>query len=191
MTLKGNDLDALRTSQLRKLISEVEGRGTVEGPGERALQREERRQARVFLLPFIRWAVFGVVCLGVGFWSGQQHALLRWQEGTPPRGQLMAAEGWRGDGTGVFYRWCRGEGCHAPRLYGGGVIQMFEVACVDRPCGDLEMRFNVLNAKGEVIDAIALREQALRGETRRFLVESPRPEAVSLELSAFVARARV
>ncbi len=36
-----------------------------------------------------------------------------------------------------------------------------------------------------------MREQALRGETRRFLVEPSSPEAVSLELSAFVARARV
>jgi hypothetical protein len=104
--------------------------------------------------------------------------------------QLLSAQGWRHDGTGVFYRWCQ-ESCHAPQLYGGGVIKAFDVKCVDRPCGDIRMRFDVLNAKGEVIDQLVFNEVGLQGETRRFLIESQKLEAASLELSEFSARAKV
>ncbi|WP_398331437.1 hypothetical protein [Vulcanococcus sp.] len=104
--------------------------------------------------------------------------------------QLLSAQGWRHDGTGVFYRWCQ-ESCHAPQLYGGGVIKAFDVKCVDRPCGDITMRFDVLNAKGEVIDQLVFNEAGLQGETRRFLIESQKPEAASMELSEFSARAKV
>ncbi len=104
--------------------------------------------------------------------------------------QLLSAQGWRHDGTGVFYRWCQ-ESCHEPQLYGGGVIKAFDVKCVDRPCGDITMRFDVLNVKGELIDQLAFKEAGLQGETRRFLIESQKPEAASLELSEFSARAKV
>jgi hypothetical protein len=53
------------------------------------------------------------------------------------------------------------------------------------------MRFNVLNAKGEVLDLITLQKDGLQGETRRFLIESQHPDAASLELSDFSARAKV
>ncbi|MFM7312981.1 MAG: hypothetical protein ACKO0M_07415 [Cyanobium sp.] len=53
------------------------------------------------------------------------------------------------------------------------------------------MSFNVLYSKGEVVDKLMMHEKGLQGETRRFFVESQSVEAVSLELSAFSARARI
>jgi hypothetical protein len=138
----------------------------------------------------VRFACFGLLCLGLGFWAGAEHARLRWSGRQPSEREVLVAQGWRQDGTGVFYRWCQ-ESCHVPRLYGGGVIKAFDVKCVDRPCGDIQMAFNVLDAKGAVIDQLTLSERGLRGETRRFLVESQRSEAASVELREFSARARV
>jgi hypothetical protein len=102
---------------------------------------------------------------------------------------IAAEQGWRAEGSGVFYRWCREE-CHAPRLYGGGVSQVFEVHCANRPCGEIIMRFNVLNRQSQPIGKILLEENGLQGEFRRFIIESQDPEAVSIELSEFKALAR-
>ena len=131
------------------------------------------------------------MCLGLGFWVGQSTARIAQSQSSLSRDQVIAAEqGWRAEGSGVFYRWCREE-CHAPRLYGGGVSQVFEVHCADRPCGEILMRFNVLNAKGQFLHKIDLSESGLQGELRRFIVESQHQAAVSIELSEFNARARI
>ncbi|MCT0224297.1 hypothetical protein [Synechococcus sp. CS-1328] len=148
------------------------------------------QQVAKILSIFIRWAVFGFLCLGLGFWAGAQNAQLRWALRQPSDKQLLTSQGWRQDGTGVFYRWCL-EQCHAPQMYGGGVLKVFEVKCVDRPCGDILMRFNVLNSKREMIDQIVLNEKGLHGETRRFMIEAQNPDAASLELAEFSARAKV
>jgi hypothetical protein len=42
-----------------------------------------------------------------------------------------------------------------------------------------------------VIDQLVFNEAGLQGETRRFLIESQKPEAASMELSEFSARAKV
>lgn len=140
---------------------------------------------------FIRWSVFGCLCLAIGFWTGRYNAQL--QRSLPPatNRQLLTSQGWQHDGSGVFYRWCRGASCHTPHLYGGGLIQLFEVNCLERPCGEIRMQFNVLNAKGEIIDELSLNETGIQGEIRRFLIESQNAEATALELRQFSARARV
>ena len=183
---RDND-DQLHSKRLQRLMAEVEGSGPARA---KSSVNHADREAASLLLLLIRWTVFGFLCLGLGFWVGAQNAELRWASRQPSEKQLLTAQGWRNDGSGIFYRWCQ-DACHAPRLYGGGVIKAFEVKCVDRPCGDISMQFNVLNSKGEVIDQIHLKENGLQGETRRFFVESDRPEASSLELADFLARAKV
>jgi len=128
---------------------------------------------------------------GLGYWMGLRQAL---QAGTPspvtPAEQLLR-QGWKHDGSGVFYRWCSKD-CHAPRLYGGGLIREFQVRCLERPCGDLSMQFQVLNARGEPLETLKPEYKDVRqGEERRFYVESENPQAASFQLIAFVARARV
>ena len=140
---------------------------------------------------FFGFTLVGMICLGIGYWVGSSTTKMLQSPNPPSRDQLISAQqGWRAEGSGVFYRWCRGE-CHAPRLYGGGVSQVFEVQCVDRPCGDISMRFIVLNAKGEPIHEIPLKGTGLQGELRRFIIESEHQDAASIELSEFKAVARV
>ena len=171
--------------RLQQLMAEVEDSPKVTGKSRSAQNKSDD-----VLAVFLRWSAFGIVCLGAGFWTGSYNASIRYSWQRPSETQLLNAEAWRNDGTGVFYRWCEGD-CHSPKLYGGGVIQVFEVKCVNRPCGDILMIFNVLNAKGEILDKISYREKGMQGETRRFLVESQNVDAASLELSEFSARARV
>jgi hypothetical protein len=175
--------------ELNKLLREVNEPDEATDHSEkaaRATQRVSSFASRLFQL-----SLFGMMCLGLGFWVGQSTAKIPQSQSSLSRDQVIAAEqGWRAEGSGVFYRWCREE-CHAPRLYGGGVSQVFEVHCADRPCGEILMRFNVLNAKGQLLHEIDFKESGLQGELRRFIVESQDQAAVSIELSQFNARARI
>ena len=172
--------------RLHQLIAEIDG--TSPSNTRDSISTAEAHVEKL-LSRFLRWSCFGLLSLGLGFWGGSENARLRWSLRQPSDVQLLSVQGWRHDGTGVFYRWCQ-ESCHSPRIYGGGVIKAFDVKCVDRPCGDILMRFNVRNTKGEVIDQLAFKEAGLQGETRRFLIESQNPDAASLELSEFTARAK-
>ena len=175
-------------NKLRQLITEVDGSNKVVS---NAGQSQNTDETTHLLAMFFRWSLFGFLCLGVGYWVGQYNAKVYSLLNQPLKGVApVRHDGWRSDGTGVFYRWCQ-DSCHAPRLYGGGVIQVFEVHCSDRPCGDMVMGFNVLNAEGQIIDKIQLREKGEQGELRRFLVETQNSDAASLELNQFEARARV
>jgi hypothetical protein len=177
--------DPLRDERLRQLLAELEG--SSQGPSRHDDSKRERSNHPA---AFLRWFLCSLFFLGLGFWAGSYHQKLRFSLQQPSERQLLAIQGWRHDGSGVFYRWCPGL-CHAPRLYGGGLIQVFEVKCVDRPCGDLSMVFSVFNSKGEVVDRVVLADKGLQGETRRFFVESRKPDAASVELSEFSSRARV
>lgn len=182
------DLNNQQTRQkLHQLMAEIDGASP---PNPRGSSSKAEDHVEQLLSGFLRWSCFGLLCLGLGFWVGSENARLRWSLRQPSDMQLLSVQGWRHDGTGVFYRWCQ-ESCHAPRVYGGGVIKAFDVKCVERPCGDILMRFHVMNAKGEVIDQLAFKEAGLQGETRRFLIESQNPDAASLVLSEFNARAKV
>ena len=90
---------------------------------------------------------------------------------------------------------CCTRDCHAPRLYCGGVIREFQVRCLERPCGDLFMQFELLNARGESLETLKLHENdahqgndAHHGEERRFDVDSENPQAAAFRLIEFVAR---
>lgn len=184
-TMKEENDQHLHSQRLQQLMAEVEGSHKVIGKSRSAQNKSDD-----LLAVFLRWSAFGIICLGAGFWTGSYNAVIRFSLQRPSETQLLNAQAWRNDGTGVFYRWCQGD-CHSPKLYGGGVIQVFEVKCVNRPCGDIFMTFNVLNAKGEIIDMISLKEKGVQGETRRFFIESQNADAASLELNEFSARARV
>jgi hypothetical protein len=175
--------------ELNKLLREVNEPDQSTDHSEQASRATQRVSS--FASMFFQLSLFGMMCLGLGFWVGQSTAKIAQSQSSLSRDQVIAAEqGWRAEGSGVFYRWCREE-CHAPRLYGGGVSQVFEVHCANRPCGEIIMRFNVLNRQSQPIDEIVLKENGLQGEFRRFIVESQNPDAVSIELSEFKAQARV
>jgi len=175
--------------ELNKLLREVNEPDESTDHSEKAAPATQRVSS--FASMFFQLSLFGMMCLGLGFWVGQSTAKIAQSQSSLSRDQVIAAEqGWRAEGSGVFYRWCREE-CHAPRLYGGGVSQVFEVHCADRPCGEILMRFNVLNAKGQFLHEIDLKGSGLQGELRRFIVESQDQAAVSIELSDFNARARI
>lgn len=175
--------------ELNDLLREMEESDGAKDHSEKAARTPQ--DVSGFASMFFRLFFFGMMCMGLGFWVGQSTAKLAQSQSSPSRDQSVSAqEGWRAEGSGVFYRWCRGE-CHAPKLYGGGVSQVFEVQCMDRPCGDILMRFNVLNRQSQPIGEIVLNEKGLHGELRRFIIESQNPDAVSIELSDFKARARL
>lgn len=174
-----------KNDRLLQLISEVEGNPTKEGS-----TRARGKDISNAISLFWRWSIFGLLCLGIGFWAGSYNTRTSTNPQRRSETESLKAQGWRNDGTGVYYRWCK-ESCNAPRIYGGGAAQVFEVKCIDRPCGSITMRFNALDRKGEVIDQQLIRETGMQGETRRFLVESQNPSAASFELSEFAARARV
>jgi hypothetical protein len=183
-----NSTEEIIQSRLHQLIAEVDGSSKVMDANS---YTQENNETTHLLSMFFRWSLFGLLCLGVGYGVGQYNAniynsLNQSYKNPAP----FNHDGWRTDGTGIFYRWCR-DSCHAPRLYGGGVIQVFEVHCSDRPCGDMAMGFNVLNAQGQTVDKIILREKGMQGELRRFLIETQNSDAATLELSDFQARARV
>jgi hypothetical protein len=202
-------------SRLEELVREVEGaRGSTSPPPrqgsspaaaagaspsrEGSPDRFTSRPGRPAGSGGARWLPAFLVLLlcnllsgGLGYWMGLRQAL---QAGTPspvtPAEQLLR-QGWKHDGSGVFYRGCS-QDCHAPRLYGGGLIREFQVRCLERPCGDLSMQFQVLNARGEPLETLKPEYKDVRqGEERRIYVESENPQAASFQLIAFVARARV
>ena len=75
------------------------------------------------------------------------------------------------------------------------MIREFQVRCLERPCGDLFMQFELLNARGESLETLKLHENdahqgndAHHGEERRFDVDSENPQAAAFRLIEFVAR---
>jgi hypothetical protein len=203
-------------SRLEELVREVEGAqgptsppprqgssadGAAAGapPSREGLpHRSTSRQGRPAGSGGARWLPAFLVLLlcnllsgGLGYWMGLRQPLRAGAPSLATPAEQLLREGWQHEGSGVFYRWCTRD-CHAPRLYGGGLIREFQVRCLERPCGDLSMQFEVLNARGEPIDRLKLQDKDLhQGEDRRFYVESENPQAASFQLIQFVARARV
>lgn len=142
-----------------------------------------------------RLLVLGLVVLGFG--AGWMAAGLRASLAEkPPAGgrgesrQDLLADGWVEADQGVFTRRCQGI-CRKPRLYGGGIIDVMEVACLERPCGDIQARFDVLDGMGQVLGEVALDRPGRQGERLQLLIESDKPQARSFALRSFSARARV
>jgi hypothetical protein len=143
-----------------------------------------------------RW-LLAVALLALGFGGGWTAAGLRpladgaaaTKSGKETRQDLLAA-GWQESDQGVFTRRCQGI-CRKPRLYGGGIIDVMEVACLERPCGDIQVKFDVVDGAGKVIDTVTLDRPGRQGERLQLVIESQKPEARSFALQSFTARARV
>ncbi len=133
----------------------------------------------------------------VGFGAGWMAAGLRSSLAEKPaaggRGenrQDLLADGWVESDQGVFTRRCQGI-CRKPRLYGGGIIDVMEVACLERPCGDIQATFAVLDGQGQEVDKVVENRIGRQGERLQLVIESQKPQAKSFALQSFTARARV
>ncbi len=145
--------------------------------------------------PLQRLLILGLVL--VGFGAGWMAAGLRASLAEKPaaggRGesrQDLLADGWVESDQGVFTRRCQGI-CRKPRLYGGGIIDVMEVACLERPCGDIQVKFDVLDGMGQVLETVPVDRIGRQGERLQLVIESQKPQARSFVLQSFTARARV
>jgi len=142
-----------------------------------------------------RLLAVGLVLVGLG--AGWLAAGLRASLAEKPAGggrgesrQDLLADGWVESDQGVFTRRCQGI-CRKPRLYGGGIIDVMEVACLERPCGEIQAKFDVLDGMGQSLGAVTIDRPGRQGERLQLLIESPKPEARSFALVDFRAKARV
>ena len=143
-----------------------------------------------------RW-LLAVALLALGFGGGWTAAGLRpladgaaaTKPGKETRQDLLAA-GWQESDQGVFTRRCQ-DNCRRPVLYGGGVADVMEVNCLDRPCGEILAEFGVLDGRGQVIDQIKERRPGRQGERLQLVLETQLPEARRFVLQSFSAKARL
>ena len=142
-----------------------------------------------------RLLALGLVVLGFG--ADWMAAGLRASLAEKPAGggrgesrQDLLADGWVESDQGVFTRRCQGI-CRKPRLYGGGIIDVMEVACLERPCGDIQVKFDVLDGMGKVLETVPVDRIGRQGERLQLVIESQKPEAKSFALQSFTARARL
>ena len=141
--------------------------------------------------------LLSVVLLAFGFVAGWTAAGLRLpmsgaaagKQGGETRQSLQAA-GWQEADQGVFTRRCQ-DNCRKPVLYGGGVADVMEVNCLERPCGDIRVAFDVVDGQGEVINRIEEIRRGRQGERLQIVLESQNSEARSIVLQSFSAKARL
>jgi hypothetical protein len=180
------------------LIDELEGKAPAPGgppqgkpPGGQARHRAPASPG------FAGRLLLAVGLMALGFGAGWTAAGLR-----PPasgaaaakpsretRQDLLAA-GWQETDQGVFTRRCQ-DNCRRPVFYGGGVADVMEVNCLERPCGDIQAVFDVVNGRGQVIDRITKERPGLQGERLQIVLESQNSEARRFVLRSFSAKARV
>jgi hypothetical protein len=180
------------------LIAELEGKAPA--PSEPALGKHPDRQTR---LPapgspgLGGLLLLGVVFLAIGFVAGWSAAGLRPQlSGAAPAKpgretrQALLAAGWQEADQGVFTRRCQ-DNCRRPVLYGGGVADVMEINCLERPCGEIRVAFDVLDGRGQVIDRIEEISKGRQGERLQIVLESQNMEARRFVLQSFSAKARL
>ncbi|MBW4531223.1 MAG: hypothetical protein KME02_11125 [Aphanothece saxicola GSE-SYN-MK-01-06B] len=158
-------------------------------PGKPPAQRPARFPVLQRLL------MLGLVLLGFG--AGWLAAGLRASLAEKPaaggRGETrqdLLADGWVESDQGVFTRRCQGI-CRRPRLYGGGIVDVMEVACLERPCGQIEATFAVLDDQGREVDKVVETKTGRQGERLQLVIESQKPQSRSFALVDFRAKARV
>jgi len=145
-----------------------------------------------------RW-LLPVALLALGFGAGWTTAILRppahvavaTKPGKETRQNLLAA-GWQESDQGVFTRRCQ-DHCRRPLIYGGGVADVMEVNCLERPCGVIRAECGVLDGRGQVIGQIMEVEDrpGRQGERLQLVLESQLPEARRFVLQSFSAKARL
>jgi hypothetical protein len=141
--------------------------------------------------------LLAAVLMALGFGAGWTAAGLRppafgaaaAKPGRETRQDLLAA-GWQEADQGVFTRRCQ-DNCRRPVLYGGGVADVMEVNCLERPCGDIRVAFDVVDGRGQVIDRIEEISKGRQGERLQIVLESHNSEARRFVLQSFSARARL
>jgi hypothetical protein len=146
---------------------------------------------------FSRRLLSALLLMAMGFGAGWGTAALTFpraqaqkeNDGRETRGELLAA-GWSEADQGIFTRRCQGN-CRMPRLYGGGVVDVMEVSCLERPCGEIRAVFDVLDGQGQLVHQLPLVRTGRQGERLQMVLESERPEARRFVLREFRARARV
>ncbi len=141
--------------------------------------------------------VLAALLLGLGFYGGWWARTLPWfatgkpaASAAPSERQQLLAAGWKEVDSGVFVRPCAGN-CRPPRVYGGGAVEVLEVECLDRPCGQIRATFRVLGADGAALDSLVVTAAGRQGERLQLVAETPNPQARRLELQEFSARARL
>jgi hypothetical protein len=87
------------------------------------------------------------------------------------------------------YRRCQ-DNCRQPVLYGGGIADVMEVHCLERPCGEIRAEFVVLDERGQQIDQVVKRRTGFQGERLQLVIESERPDAHRFVPQSFKAKAR-
>ncbi len=130
---------------------------------------------------------------GAGWLAAGLRASLAGKPAAGGRGETrqdLLADGWLEADQGVFTRRCQGI-CRKPRLYGGGIVDVMEVACLERPCGEIQARFDVLDGMGRSLGEVTINRPGRQGERLQLVIESPKPEARSFALVDFRAKARV
>jgi hypothetical protein len=180
------------------LIAELEGKAPA--PSEPPQGKPPGRQSRPTAPAspdFGGRLLLGVVLLAIGFVAGWTVAGLRQQlsgavaakPGRETRQTLLAA-GWQEADQGVFTRRCQ-DNCRQPVLYGGGIADVMEVNCLERPCGDIRVAFDIVDGRGQVIDRIEEISKGRQGERLQIVLESQNSEARRFVLQSFSAKARL
>jgi hypothetical protein len=143
-----------------------------------------------------RW-LLAVALLALGFGGGWITAGLRPPEDVSSATktaketrQDLLADGWQESDQGVFTRRCQ-DNCRKPVFYGGGVADVMEVNCLERPCGEIRAEFGVVDGRGQVIGQIMGRRPGRQGERLQIVLESQLPEARRFVLQSFSAKARL
>jgi hypothetical protein len=116
--------------------------------------------------------------------------LRRGDEGCGETRHDLLADGWAEVDQGVFTRRCQGN-CRRPRLYGGGVADVMEVSCLERPCGQIRAVFDVLDGQSQWLETLTQERPRRQGERLQLVFESDKPQARRFVLREFRARARV
>jgi hypothetical protein len=76
-------------------------------------------------------------------------------------------------------------------LYGGGVADVMEVNCLERPCGVIQAVFAVVDGRGQMVDQKTESRPGLQGERLQLVLVSRHPEARRFVLQSFSAKARI
>lgn len=180
------------------LIAELDGQSPAGGvPSKRKPPGGQDRPLEVATPGFRGRFMVAVALLALGFVAGWSGAALRPQaQGAPVKTpgketrQVLLAAGWQESDQGVFTRRCQ-DNCRRPVFYGGGVADVMEVNCLERPCGEIRADFAVVDGRGQVIGQIMERRPGRQGERLQLVLESQLPEARRFVLQSFSAKARL
>ena len=189
---------ARKERTVEDLIAELDGQSPAGGvPPIRKPPGGKARPSDAATPGFGGRFIVAVALLALGFVAGWSGATLRppsqgvtvMKPGKETR-QVLLAAGWQESDQGVFTRRCQ-DNCRMPVLYGGGILDVMEVNCLDRPCGEIRADFAVLDGRGQVIGQIMERRPGRQGERLQLVLESELPEARSFLLQSFSAKARL